>query len=94
MAGAGPSGYRLIIGVLALIVVIFLWIPLGYVFGEVATALNTGITDTGAISRNDIMVQAFYYTLFVIVIAVIIYIVKPTAGETEQGEVVYAPAYY
>ncbi len=88
------SGYRLAIGILVIILVSFLWIPLNYVFGLAADALNSGITDSAAIAKNNTAVWAFYYTLFVIIIATIIYIVKPTKGDEEEGPVVYAPFNY
>lgn len=89
---AVSSGYRLVIGILIIIFVSLLWIPLNYVFGIAGGVLNTGITDTDAISRNNMMVMGFYYTLFVIILATIIYIVKPTKGDgEEEGDTAYAP---
>ena len=87
------SGYKLIIGILAFIVCAFLWIPLDWGMDQATTALNSGITDADTIERNNIANNAFYFTLFIILVAIVIYIVKPSKGETEQGEVVYAPAY-
>lgn len=93
MKGAA-SGYRFIIGVLAIIMCMLLWIPLDWAMDQATTALNGGITDADTIQRNNIVNDAYYFTLFIVIIAVIIYIVKPTTGEVEQGEVVYAPVSY
>lgn len=88
------SGYRLIIGVLTIIICMFLWIPLDWAMDLATTALNSGITDADTIERNNIVNQAYYYTLFIVIIAIIIYIVKPSGkGDEEAGEVVYAPVY-
>lgn len=89
----GASGYRLVIGILVIILCSFLWIPLNYVFATTGTALNSMITDPDTIQRNNIVMQAFYYTLAIIIIVVVIYIVKPDKGEHEAGEVVYVQQY-
>jgi len=87
------SGYRLVIGLLIIIFVSLLWIPLNYTFGLAGEVLNSGITDPDAIARNNTMVMGFYYTLFIIIIATIIYIVKPSSGDGEEdGGPAYAPA--
>jgi hypothetical protein len=89
----GASGFKLIIGILVIILCALLWIPLGYVFGEVGVALNSMTTDAGTIERNNILMQAFYYTLAIIIIGIVIYIIKPDKGEQEVGGVVYVPTY-
>lgn len=80
------SGYKLVIGTLVFIITILLWIPLEYVSTLTATVLNSGITDAGAIQMNNIMSRVFYYSLFIIFIAVLVYVLKPDSGETEEGE--------
>jgi len=88
------SGYRLVIGILIIIICAFVWIPLDWGMDQATTALNSGITDGDTIERNNIVNNAFYFTLFIIIVAVVIYIVKPSKGDTEPGEVVYAPVSY
>ncbi|MCX6817736.1 MAG: hypothetical protein NTU57_02670 [Candidatus Aenigmarchaeota archaeon] len=80
------SGYRLVLGILTIVLVSFLWIPLNYVFSLAAAALNAGITDAGTISRNNMMAQGIYYTLFIIIVGLIIYIIKPDKGEDDQSD--------
>lgn len=89
------SGYKLIMGILAIILCMFLWIPLDWGMDQATTALNSGITDPDTINRNNIVNQGFYYTLLIIIVAIVIYIVKPSGkGDQEVGEVVYAPVGY
>jgi hypothetical protein len=86
------SGYRLILGFMTIVLVSFLWIPLNYYFSIAAAAFNAGITDPTAIANNNMMAQGIYWTLFIIIVGMIIYIVKPDKGEndqTEQGGVYY-----
>lgn len=84
------SGYRFLIGFLIFILCSLIWIPLNYVFGITGTVLNTGLADADAVSRNNTAVMAFYYTLFIIIIAIILYVIKPGEDNEDQG-VVYAP---
>lgn len=83
------SGYKLIIGIAVIILAFFMWVPLNYVMGLTGTALNAISSDPGVIQRNNVVVSAYYFTLFIIVLAIVIYIIKPDKGETEPGEVVY-----
>lgn len=85
------SGYKLIIGILTIVVCMFLWIPLDWGIDQVTNALNGGITDADTIMRNNIVNNAFYFTLFIIIVAIVVYIVKPDKGDNEHGEVIYAP---
>jgi len=80
------SGYKLVIGFLVFIITLLLWIPMEYTSTLTATILNSGITEAGAIQTNNIMARVFYYSLFIIFIALLVYILKPDSGETEEGE--------
>lgn len=88
------SGYKLIIGILSIIIVSFLWIPLNYVFGIVVSSLNSMVTDADVIARNNMMGQAFYWTLLIIIIAVIVYIIKPTKKGEEDEDIIYVSPTY
>jgi len=95
MRKGAASGYRLIIGILAIVICMFIWIPLDWAMDQATVALNGGITDADTIERNNIVNNGFYYTLFIIIVAVVIYIVKPSSkDDTEAGEVIYAPISY
>lgn len=89
----GASGYKLIIGILTIVVCMFLWIPLDWGMDIIVEALNGGITDPDTIERNNIVKLGFYYTLLIIIVAIVIYIVKTDKGEVESGEVFYAQPY-
>jgi len=80
------SGYKFIIGILVFIIAILLWIPLEYVSTLTATILNSGMTDATAIQMNNIFARVFYYSLFIIFLAIMVYVLKPDSGETEEGE--------
>lgn len=85
------SGYRLIIGFLVMIFVSLLWIPLNYSMSLAGGILNTGLADPDAVSRNNTVVMAFYYTLFILILAIVLYVIKPGQDNDEQGGVAYAP---
>jgi hypothetical protein len=80
------SGYKLVMGFMVFIITILLWIPLEYASTLTATILNSAVTDATAIQMNNIMARVFYYSLFIIFIALLIYILKPDSGEQEEGE--------
>ena len=70
------SGYVMVLGFIAIVVIAFLRIPLNEVINTIGTTFNNMTTDTDTINRNNMAVSAFFYTLFFMVIAVIIWIIK------------------
>lgn len=87
------GGYKLVMGVLAIIIASFLWIPLNYAVELTLPLINSGITEASVIQNNTIAAQGFYYCLFFIILAVVLYVIKTSKEEEEQGEVVYVPQY-
>jgi hypothetical protein len=77
------GAYKLIVGLLIIVLCSLIWIPMNYVFGLTGAALNGMLTDADAISRNNSVMQLYYWTLMIIIIAIFIWIVKPEKGEEE-----------
>ena len=84
----GASGYRFVIGFMFIILCMMLWIPLNYVFALTGNTLNSMITDAEAQGRNATVIQAYFYTLLIVIIATVIWIIKPDKGQEQEVQYV------
>lgn len=75
------SGYSFLLGFIAIILCAIIWLPLTYAFDLLIIAINSGVSDPDVIVRNDVMGQLVYYSLFFVILAIILYIIKTKKGE-------------
>ena len=75
------SGYKFVLAILIFIISAFVWIPLNEVMNAVVPALNSGITDAATIGRNNTVMDAYYFILFIELIVLVIWIMKPDSTE-------------
>ena len=80
------SGYKLILGFIAIIVIAFLWIVLNEIFVDTGDILNALTSDADTITRNDMAISIFYYSLFFMIIVIAIYLVKNALGENKNEQ--------
>ena len=78
------GGYKFIIGFAVIILCAFIWIPLEYASTLTAEVMNLGITEASAISMNNLLARVFYYSLFFIILIVMLWTIK-TDTEEEYG---------
>lgn len=87
------SGYKFVIFVLVLIILILIWIPMYFMVVEpFGTAMNSLATDPDVIAKNNIAIAIAYYTPFIFFILLLIWILKSTLGNKEEAYT-YAESY-
>lgn len=84
------SGFKLVIGFVAIIIIGLLWIGLNEVMVNVGSVFNSMTTDADTITRNNMGLSIFYYSLFFMIIVIAIWVVKSSLDERDRGyRVVY-----
>lgn len=73
------SGYNLAMFVLALLITTVIWMPLNEIFPEIVTSLNIGLTTFFA-EKNILAEKIFSFSLFYMIILLIIWVLKPYIG--------------
>jgi hypothetical protein len=80
------TAYEFVIGFIAIITVAILWIGLNEAIVLIADILNAGVSDAATLERNVMAVSIFFYSLFAVIIAIGINVLK-TVHEDRGGTV-------
>lgn len=70
------KGYKFVMWVALLIILILFWVPLNYATEEIGGVLNGLTTDADTISRNNIGMNVVYASLFMFVVIAGLYVLK------------------
>jgi len=73
------SVFKLVIGFISIITLIFLWIPINEAFGGaggIVDIMNNQTTDPDIIENNETARQIMYWMLIAFIILILIWIVK------------------
>ena len=73
------KGFKFVMWVLLLIILIILWVPLNYAGEEIGGIMNSMITDADTIGRNNIAINVLYASLFMFVLIAGLYVLKDDA---------------
>ena len=74
------TAYKLVIGAFAIIILIFLWIPINDILNGtdgLRETFNSHTTDADIQEKNNIVGQVFNYTMLIFIIVIGIWIIKP-----------------
>lgn len=92
------SAYNFFIGMLAIFLAILVWLPTVYMFDTATETFNgliTGPDSAELIQSNNTMSEVVYYSLFFVILGIIIFILKRTRSNEEEGRgqvIYYNPA--